>query len=87
VQDYIALRQRNWLAEEHYRATCILLSHLTLSLRWTVSHVVLDSIEELTPALWLDYVDARLDAGIQPATLNRELRDLQHFLRFVAGEG
>lgn len=87
VQTYITLRQRNWLPEERYRATCALLSHLTLSLRWMASHVVLDSIEELTPTLWLDHVDARLDAGIQPATLNRELRDLQHFLRFLADEG
>lgn len=87
VQTYIALRQRNWLPAERYRATCTLLSHLTLSLRWMTSRVVLGSIEELTPTLWLDYVDARLDAGIQPATLNRELRDLQHFLRFLADEG
>jgi site-specific recombinase XerD len=32
-------------------------------------------------------VDARLGAGIRPTTLNRELRDMQHFLRFLAGEG
>ena len=87
VQAYIGLRQRDWLPEERYRATCTLLSHLTLSLRWMTNRVVLGSIGELTPTLWLDYVDARLDAGIQPATLNRELRDLQHFLRFLADEG
>jgi site-specific recombinase XerD len=87
VRAYITLRQRNWLAEEQYRATCTLLSHLTLSLRWMVERVALGSIEDLTPVLWLDYVDARLDAGIQSSTLNRELRDLQHFLRFLADEG
>jgi len=84
---YLTLQQRNWLPEERYRATCTLLSHLTLSLRWMVGCVPLDSATEITPALWLDYVDARLDAGIQPSTLNRELRDLQHFLRFLTDEG
>jgi site-specific recombinase XerD len=87
VRAYISFRQRNWLAEERYRATCTLLSHLTLSLRWMVERVALGSIEDLIPALWLDYVDARLEAGIQASTLNRELRDLQHFLRFLADEG
>jgi site-specific recombinase XerD len=84
---YIIHRQRNWLPEECYRATCTLLSHLTLSLRWMAAHTELTGIEDLTPTLWLDYVDTRLGAGIRPATLNRELRDMQHFLRFLAGEG
>jgi site-specific recombinase XerD len=33
--------------------------------------------------VWFDYVENRLQAGIQPRTLNRELYDLQDFLRFV----
>jgi integrase/recombinase XerD len=84
---YVFHRQRNWLPEERYRATCTLLSHLSLSLRWMADHTELASIGDLTPALWLDYVDARLEASIRPATLNRELRDFQHFLRFLAEEG
>jgi integrase/recombinase XerD len=87
VRAYIIHRQRNWLLAERYRATCTLLCHLTLSLRWMAYRVPLADIADLTPALWLDYVDARLDADIRPATLNRELRDLQHFLRFLADEG
>jgi site-specific recombinase XerD len=87
VRAYIIHRQRNWLPEECYRATCTLLSHLTLSLRWMAARCELASIEDLTPTLWLDYVDARLAEGTSPATLKRELRDLQHFLCFLADEG
>ena len=39
--------------------------------------------QRATPTLWFDYVDSRLQAGIQARTLNRELTDLQSFLRFV----
>jgi integrase/recombinase XerD len=87
MRTYITLQQCNWLPEERYRATCTLLSHLALSLRWMTNRIASGSIENLTPALWLDYLEARLEAGISPATLNRELSDLQHFLRFLADEG
>jgi site-specific recombinase XerD len=87
VRAYVVHRQRNWLSAERCRATCTLLSHVTLSLRWMVKRTGLTGIEHLTPALWLDYVDARLGVGIRPTTLNRELRDLQHLLRFLAEEG
>jgi site-specific recombinase XerD len=33
--------------------------------------------------VWFDYVEHRLQTNIQPRTLNRELYDLQDFLRFV----
>jgi site-specific recombinase XerD len=87
VRAYVSHRQRNWLPEERYRATCTLLSHLALSLRWMAARGELTGADDLTPALWLDYVDARLAEGIRPTTLNRELRDLQHFLCFLADEG
>jgi site-specific recombinase XerD len=44
-------------------------------------------INAVTPALWLDYVETRLQAGIKPGTVNRELYDLQDFLRFQAELG
>lgn len=44
----------------------------------------LTSIGELTPALWFDYLDARLAAGITPKTTNGELSTVQSFLLFLA---
>jgi len=44
-------------------------------------------LTKITPLLWLDYVERRLQVGIKPATLNRELYDLQSFLQFLADTG
>jgi site-specific recombinase XerD len=87
VRDYVILQQRNWRPEDRYRATCTTLSHLTVSLRWMAARVPLPNLEAITPTLWLDYVDARLAAGIHPATLNRELGDLRRLLHFLAEQG
>jgi integrase len=84
VRTYMAHCQRAWLPEERYRLTSISLSHLTLFLRWMAQHKLLNSIEDLTPASWWDYVDSRLASGISPVTLNNELRALKRFLRFLA---
>jgi hypothetical protein len=43
---------------------------------------ILPDLTELNPTIWLDYVETRLQAGIRSGTLNRELYDLQDFLRF-----
>lgn len=84
VRDYITHCQRAWLPERRYAATGDLLSHTTLFLRWAVTHVTLHGIDDLTPALWFDYVDERLAAGIKPVTLNGELRALHAFLHFLS---
>lgn len=84
VQAYLRHRRRAWLPENTRRLTLGLLSHLTGVLRWRVSQLELKQIGDITPALWFDYVDERLAAGLQPNTLNRELYDLQDFLRFLA---
>jgi integrase len=44
----------------------------------------LDSIKEVAPALWFDYMDDRLGAGRSSSTVNRHLQILQDFLRFLA---
>ena len=87
VHEYVTLQQRNWRAEDRFRATRTLLSHLTVSLRWMAGRGPLPNLEAITPALWLDYVDTRLAVGIHPSTLNRELGDLQRLLRFLAEQG
>ena len=87
IRSYLTHRQRTWRAEDHYRATSTALSHLTQSLRWLAGSGRLTTIESLTPALWFDYVDARLASGIKPITVNSELSELQHFLQFLADGG
>jgi site-specific recombinase XerD len=87
VRAYVAHRRRAWLPEDQYEATGTTLSHLTLSLRWLAQRDLLTGMEDLTPDLWWDYVDARLAAGIKPVTINGELAELHHFLHFLNDEG
>jgi integrase/recombinase XerD len=86
VREYVAHRSRGWLPEVRYRTSHSVLSRLTLSLRWMAAHSSLASLEDLTPALWFDYLDGRLASGVQPVTTNGELRELQRFVRFVAAQ-
>ncbi len=87
VRAYLRHCQRAWLPETQSRATQDALSHLTLFLRWGVRQIPLSQLEDLTPALWFDYVDARLAAGISPTTLNGELSALLAFLQYLAEQG
>jgi len=83
VQAYVIHRQRAWKPEDRCDGATRCLSTLTNSLRWMVAEKCLACFADLTPALWLEYVDARLLAGINPRSLNTELNAVQHFLRFV----
>jgi site-specific recombinase XerD len=83
LRDYIGHRQRSWLPELRTRLSGTTLSHLTLSLRWMARAGLLTAIQDLTPELWFDYLDTRLEAGISPITVNGELRELQQFLRYL----
>ena len=87
VREYVAHRRRGWLPEVYTESTNTLLSRLTLSLRWTAAHASLAGLEDLTPALWFDYLDTRLEAGIRPISINSELAQLQELLTFVAEQG
>lgn len=87
VKAYLAHCQRTWLPEQRPRASRDRLCRLAISLRWFAAQIPLTEISEITPALWFDFVDARLTAGIQPVTLNANLRVLQEFLRFLANRG
>lgn len=78
---------RAWLPEQHHRATLEVLSHLTRSLRWMAKQSTLSDARDLTPSLWFDYLDTRLEAGIRPNTVNRELGDVQELVRFLADAG
>jgi site-specific recombinase XerD len=83
IQAYVLHRRRAWLPEQWHTLTLGLLSHLTHTLREVIGDTPLTDLTKLTPVRWFDYVDLRLNAAIRPTTLNRELYDLQDFLRFV----
>lgn len=87
IRAYVLHRRRAWLPERWHPLTLGLLSHLIHTLRGMIGDTPLTDLTELTPARWFDYVDLRLNAGIKPTTLNRELYDLQNFLRFVGELG
>ncbi|MRR30322.1 site-specific integrase, partial [bacterium] len=87
VRLYIAHRSRAWKLDRQHEATLSTLSHLTLSLRWIAAHCNLAEIACLTPDIWYAYVDARLESGIMPVSLNGELLELQQFLRFLEDQG
>jgi integrase len=87
VRAHVAHCQRSWLPEARRRATLDLLSHLTGSLRWLAANLELTTIGDVTPEVWFEYVDARLEAGITAKTVNGELRCLQQLLRFLAEQG
>lgn len=82
VREYVDHCRRAWKPERRFDLSCDFLGVLTFSLRRMVAHQQLADLTGLTPALWLDYLDERLRAGKAPTTVNRELIDLQRFLRF-----
>jgi site-specific recombinase XerD len=83
IRAYVVHRSRGWQAEQQYQATLNLRNHLAKTLRGLFCYTQTMDLSEITPIVWFDYVEHRLQAGIQPRTLNRELYDLQDFLRFV----
>jgi len=87
VRAYIVHASRSWPSEGQRRATIDFLSHGTLFLRWAARNTTLNDVDDLTPNLWFDYLDARLAEGIKPVTLNCELSVLQCLLFFLAEQG
>jgi site-specific recombinase XerD len=55
--------------------------------RYALVNDRLTSLSDLTPQLWFSYVERRLEAGIQPTSLNTALRTLQSFLNLVREAG
>jgi hypothetical protein len=87
IQAYIAYRQRGWRPEDRHEWGQNEASHLTLFLRWLMKQMTITTLEDITPQWWFEYADTRLAAGINPKTLNGELRHLKHFLHFLVDQG
>jgi integrase/recombinase XerD len=87
LADYIARQQRRWKPSQVRHHTRIRLQTLRQVWRWLLEERHVSQFAELGRRDVEAYVDARLQAGIAPSTLNRELRDLWAFLRFVQDQG
>lgn len=82
VRAYIQHRQRNWKPDLFFERCRDTLYPLARSLRWMAEHANLHHARDLTPQVWYQYLDQRLEAGRKPTTVNGELYALQDFIRF-----
>jgi site-specific recombinase XerD len=87
LKEYLAHCRKSWRADLHHKSTRLLLCILTKSLRWMVSRHSMQSMLDLTPQIWFDYLESRLVVGISAPTVNRELHGLQAFTGYLDGAG
>jgi integrase/recombinase XerD len=83
VREFIAFCQLSWIPEQRHERACDKLYSLARPLRWMAQYRSLNDVLDLTPQVWYAYLDERIRAGIHPATTNRELSALKHFVHFL----
>jgi site-specific recombinase XerD len=87
LADYIAYQQRRWKPSQVAHHTRNRLQTLRQVWCWLVEERDISGFAALGRRDVEAYVDARLRAGVAASTLNRQLRDLWAFLRFVEDRG
>lgn len=87
LRAYLHVSQRNWLPDVRLERGASLIGRLTQVLRWTNNVAPLTDIADIAPDRWFAYVDARLNEGISPVSLNGDLATLIGFLLFVRDGG
>jgi|CXWL01.1.fsa_nt_gi site-specific recombinase XerD len=87
VKVYVAHCRKNWKPSEQHQRSQETASKVTMVLRWMATRATLNSLGDLTPNLWEDYVAARVEADIALTTINHDLYYLQSFLGFLAQAG
>ncbi len=87
LADYIAYQQRRWKPSQVAHHTRNRLQTLRQVWCWLVEERDVSGFAALGRRDVEAYVDARLRAGVAASTLNRQLRDLWAFLRFVEDRG
>jgi site-specific recombinase XerD len=87
MADYIARQQRRWKPSQVRHHTGTRLRTLRQIWCWLVEEREVGGFAALSRRDVEAYVEARLSAGLAASTLNRQLRDLWAFLRFVEGQG
>ncbi len=85
--NYIAYQQRRWKASQVRHHTRVRLQTLRQIWRWLLEERDVSELATLGRRDVEAYVDARLKAGVAASTINRQLRDLWAFLRFVEDRG
>jgi len=85
AREFLKHCQRNWKIEQRWERSRDILYALGIPLRWMAEQADLKDIRDLTPQVWLAFLDYRLEAGMKPETVNCDLSSLQHFVSFLRG--
>jgi len=85
--EYIARQRRRWKPSQREHHTRARLYALCPLWRWLLEERKVDGVAALGRRDVQAYVEARLEAGRAASTINRELRDLWAFLRFLEDRG
>lgn len=85
--DYIVHQQRRWTPSQVRHHTCVRLQTLRQIWRWLLQEREIEGFANLSRHDVQAYVAVRLKEGHAASTLNRQLRDLWAFLRFVEEQG
>ncbi len=83
IRGYVIHCSRSWRDENRLHLTQNLLSELSVFSR----AVKLTCAQGIGPRVWFAHVQARMQGGVQPSSLNTTLRKIQSFLRYVKNEG
>jgi len=83
IRGYVIHSSRSWRDENRIHLTQNLLSELSVFSR----AVKLTCAQGIIPRVWFAHVQARMQGGVQPSSLNTTLRKIQSFLRHVKNEG
>lgn len=87
LADYIAPQRRRWKASQVQHHTRNRLQTLRQVWRWLLEERDVGGFAALSRRDVEAYAEARLSAGVAASTINRQLRDLWAFLRFVEEQG
>jgi site-specific recombinase XerD len=83
LRNFVAHKRKGWKPEDQHRFSYETLSSLCPIFRWITQNQALQTISDLTPPRWFDYVEYRLANNIHPNTLNNQLFRLRAFLYFL----
>jgi integrase/recombinase XerC len=87
LADYIVHQQRRWKPSQVRHHTRVRLQSLRQVWQWLLQEREIEGFANLGRRDLQAYIQARLQQGRAASTLNRQLRDLWAFLRFVERQG
>ena len=87
LADYVVYQQRRWKPSQVRHHTRVRLQSLRQVWQWLLQERKIESMAGLSRRDVQAYIQTRLQQGRAASTLNRQLRDLWAFLRFVEDQG